>query len=144
MKEIYLNWKNYHHLVLKLSKKINFKSDFIVCINRGGLVIGRILSEAFKKPLAVITANSYKGRKKCNLKIGSISTICPVRGKVLLVDDKADTGQTLDRVKKKIEKIKGVKVVKTACLYKMPKSKFKPDWFIKEVDCWVVFPYEAR
>jgi len=139
-----LNWKNYQNLILELSKKISFKPDLIICINRGGLVIGRILSEVLKKPLAVITANSYKGRKKCNLRIGSISTICPVRGKVLLVDDKADTGQTLDRVKKSIEKIKGVKKVKTACLYKMPKSEFKLDWFVKEINCWVVFPYERR
>lgn len=144
MREICINWQNYHRLVLQLAKKINFRPHFIICINRGGLVIGRILSEVLKKPLAVITANSYKGRKKFNLKIGSISTIGQVRGKVLLVDDKADTGQTLDGVKKKIEKIKNVKEVKTACLYRMPKSKFKPDWFVKEVDCWVVFPYEER
>ena len=144
MKKININWQNYHRLVLQLAKKINFRPDFIICINRGGLVIGCLFSHILGKPLAVVAAESYQGQKRSKLCLGTIAGTKPIKGKVLLVDDLVDSGETLDKVKKKIQKLKPVKEVKTACLFRKPWSRISPDYFIKEVGYWPVFPYELR
>lgn len=142
MKKVNISWQSYHQLVLKLSRKISFKPDIIICINRGGLVIGCLFSHILRKPLVVMAAESYQGQKRSKLCLGTIASTKPIKGKVLVVDDLVDSGETLDKVKKKIQKLKAVKEVKTACLFRKPWSKISPDYFIKEVDYWPVFPYE--
>jgi len=65
-----------------------------------------------------------------------------VEGKiVLLVDDVADTGESL-RAAYECLKAKGARQVETAVLHVKPWRKFHPSFFVRETDAWVVYPWE--
>ncbi|MDH7477961.1 MAG: phosphoribosyltransferase family protein, partial [Candidatus Bathyarchaeota archaeon] len=63
--------------------------------------------------------------------------------RVLVVDEIADTGQSLKLVKEHIVK-QGAKEVKIATVYYKPWSIIKPDYYEKETSRWVVFPWEIK
>jgi len=143
-----MGWNEYEKLSLKLEKQIRksrFKPDFVVCISRGGLVVGRLLSGYLKSPLAVVTAKSYSGRQRKKLMVNlHFSTLTTVKGNVLLVDDVADSGQTLKVVSSRLRKNKKIKTLKTAAMVEKKFSAFKPDFIAAKYDGWVVFPYEKK
>jgi len=67
-----------------------------------------------------------------------------IRGKrVLLVDDVADTGESLILAKEKVL-VLNPSELKVATLNYKPKSKIKPDFFVEETLKWLVYPWEIR
>jgi hypoxanthine phosphoribosyltransferase len=61
-----LSWNNYLQLVNRLYRKINWKEeefDAIVAINRGGNIIGTILSHKTRLQLDVINKDQVIGRR---------------------------------------------------------------------------------
>lgn len=78
-------------------------STLILCLARGGLRPGDILSRIFSKPLAIMSTSSYRaeaGTVQGHLDIARFITTPKgeMAGKVLLVDDLADSGHTLRAV----------------------------------------------
>ncbi len=148
MKDWRMSWAECEKLAFKVAlnvKKSGFKPDFIVCISRGGLLPGRLLSDYLGVPLAVVTAKSYAGRKKNSLSYRlHFSSLTPVEGEVLLVDDVADSGNTLHAITARLKKNYKVKGLKTATLVEKSFSSFKPDFTGSKYDGWIVFPYEKR
>jgi hypothetical protein len=63
--------------------------------------------------------------------------------KVLLVDDLADTGESLRLAKEHLEKQGAVEVL-VATVYRKPSSVVTPDFYEKETERWVVFPWDAK
>ena len=61
--------------------------------------------------------------------------------KLLIVDDVSDTGGSFDFTVNLIKK-KGITNFKTATLHHKPWSIFKPDYFIEEIDKWIIYPWE--
>lgn len=136
-----------YNLADKISEKEKNLSQ-IVCVNRGGLVLGRYLSDALNLELGIISAQSYeKGevrRKRNFIYFGGFSSMDPLEGHILLVDDLVDGGLTLKALHKYFSRKNEVSKVTTAVLFKKPKSVFIPDYYLEETDKWVVFPYEKR
>jgi len=145
MDRIRITWQSYHRHISALGRKIKrsgFRPDVIVCISRGGLPVGLMLSECLKKPLAVITVQSYKGTRRGKLKFDTrISSVEPIKGKILLADDLVDSGTTMRVTKRYLQK-RGK--VKTAVMFRKECSTFKPDYFVKWMprDKWIFFPYD--
>ena len=63
--------------------------------------------------------------------------------KILLVDDVADSGESLQLAKKHILKQNNVEV-KIATIYKKNKSKIDPDYYEKTIKNWIIFPWEIK
>ncbi len=61
--------------------------------------------------------------------------------KVLVIDDVADTGETLEAVSNVITMFNPAKVM-TATLYLKPWSKRVPDFYYKQIDKWIIFPWD--
>ncbi|MHA2327887.1 MAG: phosphoribosyltransferase, partial [Candidatus Hodarchaeales archaeon] len=61
--------------------------------------------------------------------------------KILLVDDLADSGESLKCALDYL-KLKDPKEVKIATLLCKPWSKISPNYFVEEATEWVVFPHE--
>jgi hypoxanthine phosphoribosyltransferase len=63
---------------------------------------------------------------------------------ILIVDDIADSGETLKYAVSKL-KGNGCESIQTASVFYKPCSKFKPDYFAKEVEetTWIVQPWES-
>ena len=66
-----------------------------------------------------------------------------LKGKtILLVEDMLETGRSLVVAKNYLEE-KGA-TVKTVCLYTLPISEITPDYFLREVDAVIEFPWEVN
>lgn len=132
-----MTWEELESEVSALSSKITITPDLIVAIVRGGLIPARLLSRNLHvKDMFCITIVK-KGDKREILSEIEEDLI----GKtVLLVEDVLESGTSLSVGKEYLGK-KGAHV-KTACLYVMPTTKIKADYYISEVSVVAKFPWE--
>ena len=147
VKFLFLEWNELYADVIKLGISIiksGFKPDLIVAIARGGWVIGRLLSDVLDiDNVASIRIRFYKEISE-TLKEPILEQPIGVNvenKKVLIVDDVVDTGKTIEFAKRYINTLSPSEV-KCATLYKKPWAKITPDYYVREVDKWIVFPYE--
>jgi hypoxanthine phosphoribosyltransferase len=142
-------WNQIYSMLLNLTHKIRkngFKPDIIVGVSRGGWPPARVLSDLMGNAnLANVRAEFYLGVAETKTEpvlTQPVSTEVAGR-KVLIVDEIADTGQSLKLVKEHITE-KGAAEVKIATVYYKPWSIVKPDYYEKETSRWVVFPWEIK
>ncbi len=142
-------WSHIYDMLLCQAQTIqihNFKPDVIVSIARGGLVPARILTDLLEtKELGFIQIKFYTGINQTSQQptIKQNMTL-PVTGKkALLVDDIADTGESLKLAQTHLKTL-GALEIKTATLYQKPQSTTAPDFFEKQTNSWVVFPWDTK
>jgi hypoxanthine phosphoribosyltransferase len=106
-KHLYVSYDEYHNLIEKLAIKVfqsGWEFDTILCLAAAAACVpGDILSRVFDKPLAIMSTSSYRsdaGTVQGKLDIARFITTPKgeIAGKVLLVDDLADSGHTLGAV----------------------------------------------
>lgn len=140
---IHITWDTYFALLRQLIQKIqasNFKPKQIVCIARGGLIPGDLLSRALKAPLAIISVASYPDGQVHQEQIvfsRDLTSAKPLqRESVLLVDDLTESGATIERTWHWLCAWYGLnpKEVKTATVWHKAWSKFTPDFYAQFVD----------
>jgi hypoxanthine phosphoribosyltransferase len=142
-------WKQIYDMLLRQAETISksgFKPDIIVGIARGGWLPARVLSDLLENPnLANVSAEYYVGIAETkNAPVVTQGVSVAVTGKkVLIADDVADTGRSLNLVKEHILQ-QGAKEVKTATVYYKPWSIIKPDYYAKATKLWIVFPWETK
>ena len=107
MKDLHVSWEEYRRLIETLAFNVydsGWKFDSLLCLARGGLRPGDILSRIFDMPLNILSTSSYReaaGTIQGSLDIGKyIASSRPdsLKGRVLLVDDLVDSGLTLKKV----------------------------------------------
>lgn len=141
-----VQWQEYQTLAQDLadailSRKKSF--DIIVAIARGGLSTGLILSDFLKTPVATITIQSYTDIQKQGELIITNKLGMHIEGKrVLLVDDIADSGKTFKRALSYLNRLKPSHITTAAIFYK-PHSAYRPDFFAKETERWILLPHEV-
>ncbi len=140
-----ISWIDFVKDCAKLAQKINLASlTRIVAISRGGLIVARILSDLLDLPISHITIASYQDlRQMKEPVIIEGTTNFFANDHILLVDEVADTGKTFIRALSYLQNFSASKV-HTAALYIKPKTKFVPDFYIRSIDAWIVFPYDIR
>lgn len=142
-------WNQVYRMLLNQAEKIcnsSFKPDVVVGVSRGGLVPARILSDLLENSnLATVRAESRqtdRGDRMNPVLIQALSM--PVAGKKLLVvDDVADTGRSLCMVKKHVLQHEA-DATRVATLYYKPWSTVKPDYYEKETERWIIFPWDVK
>ena len=105
-KHMYVSWDEYHMLIERLALKVHasgWQFDQILCLARGGMRPGDVLSRVFDKPLGIMSTSSYRadeGSVQGRLDMATYITLPQgeLGGRVLLVDDLADSGVTLSAV----------------------------------------------
>jgi hypoxanthine phosphoribosyltransferase len=142
-------WNQIYKMLLKIAEKIrkdNFKPDVIVGVSRGGWPPARVISDLLENPnLANVRVEFYVGVAETK---GEPTLTQPVSvkvsgKKVLVVDEVADTGKSLQLIKEHLQK-EGASDVKIAAVYLKPWSIIKPDYYAKETSRWIVFPWEIK
>ena len=133
-------WAQIHNMLINQSEKIltnDFKPDIIIGIARGGWIPARLLSDLLGvNNISSITVEFYLDVEKTRKK--------PISNKrVLLVDDVADTGMSLQLAETYLLSNKNIEL-KIATLYKKPKSIIEPDYYEKITMNWIVFPWEIK
>ncbi|MBF6631403.1 MAG: phosphoribosyltransferase [Comamonas sp.] len=153
-KHLYVSYDEYHGLIEKLALKIHqsgWEFDTILCLARGGLRPGDILSRIFDKPLAIMSTSSYRaeaGKVQGHLDIGRFIATPKgeIAGRVLLVDDLADTGVTLNAVVKRLkENYEPITELRTAVIWTKGVSSFKSDYSVEDLPTnpWIHQPFEG-
>ncbi len=152
-KHLYVSYDEYHNLIEKLAIKIHqsgWEFDTILCLARGGMRPGDILSRIFDKPLAIMSTSSYRaeaGTVQGNLDVARYITTPKgeIAGKVLLVDDLADSGHTLKVV---IDTLRSnyspISELRSAVIWTKGLSTFQADYSVETLPTnpWIHQPFE--
>jgi len=149
-----ISWEQYNTLVERLALQVyesGWRFNQIICIARGGLRVGDVLSRIFEQPLAILSTHSYAaegGTLRGELVIAEHMTMTAARlgDKVLLLDDMVDSGHTLEAVYKTLPKrFPHITEVRTAVLWYKAHSVFKPDYHVEYLadNPWIHQPFEV-
>lgn len=135
-----MNLETYLKLINDLILKIRdsqFKPDCVVGVVRGGYIPSEAISRALKVPLVLVRASSYSDKSKIGSPVISEFIGKPF-GKVLIVDDLVDSGETLLQVKEILKDFSP----KTAVIW--TKKDNIADFFVKRVEpeTWIEQPME--
>ncbi len=142
-------WEDIYEFLIELAERIGqsgFKPDIIVGVARGGWPPARILSDFLQNPnLANIKAEFYVDIYKTTEEPRITQPIsASVKGKnVLVADDVADSGKSLELIRKHLLE-EGASNVRICTIYYKPWSIVIPDYYAKKTDAWVVFPWERK
>jgi len=144
-----VHWDEMYQLCLDLADRIvasGRRFDIILGISRGGLVPARIMSDELdNQNVAVVKVEFYidVGKTEAEPRVAQVPDLDLRDKDVLVVDDVADSGRSLERVSSLL-KSRGVKSLAVATLFYKPWSVTIPDFFVKTTRKWIVFPHERR
>ena len=154
MGDLHISWERYEQDIEKLAKKVwdDYQFNQIVCIAKGGLRVGDIFARLFDVPLAIMAAESYHGDKVKNSQgalifSNSLAKTTPNLGnKVILVDDLADSGKTLEKSMEYLRHYHGffIEELKSAVLWVKGCSEYTPDYSVDLLpdNPWIHQPME--
>jgi len=149
-----VSWDDYNKLVERLALQVydsGWKFNQIICIARGGMRVGDVMSRIFELPLAILSTHSYMadgGTTRGELVIAEHMTMTAPRlgDRILLVDDMVDSGHTLAAVYKELPKrFPHIVDLRTAVLWYKACSVFKPDYYVDYLadNPWIHQPFEV-
>ena len=154
MSDLYVSWSDYHQAIESLAAKIYHSGgqfNQIVCLARGGLRIGDLLSRIYDVPLAILSCSSYRGsegRVRGEIKIANHLTMTAetLGSRLLLVDDLVDSGISLQESLSwlKTHYATEIEEIKTAVLWYKACSVIVPDFYVEYLagSPWIHQPFE--
>jgi len=142
-----LTWEQFGEAAREVGLAIiddGYEPDLILSIARGGLGFGMALGYALAvKNLSVINVEFYTGidqRLEMPVVLPPTPAAVDLSGmKVLIADDVADTGRTLELVQEFCAD--HVAEARTAVIYEKPISSIKPDYVWRRTEAWIDFPW---
>jgi len=154
MSDLYVSWSEYHKKIEQLAVTLyqsGWNFNQIVCLAKGGLRVGDILSRIFDQPLAILATSSYGGpgnqvRGSLTFSHDLTKTTANLGNRVLLVDDLVDSGVTLKRTLVWLDRKYGFYIdeVRTAVLWYKDCSVIAPDYYVDYLpdNPWIHQPFE--
>lgn len=145
-----LTWEAYGVGARKLAQMVvesDFRPDVILSIARGGLFIAGSLGYALStKNIFVMNVEYYTDvdeRHEVPIVLPPYLELVDLDGaRVLIADDVADTGHTLEMVRDFCAAKVGE--VRTAVLYEKPRSAVRCDYVWRRTDLWIDFPWSSE
>ena len=141
-----VTWDQFHRDSRALAWRLTGLGSFdaVVAIARGGLVPAAIVARELNiRTVETVAVKSYDHQNQGGIKVlkeisGPVLDVARNGGKVLIVDDLVDTGNTARVVR---EMLPGAHF---ATVYAKPKGREMVDTFITEVsqDTWIFFPWD--
>ena len=145
-----MDWALYGTAVRELAGMVvddDYQPDMILSIVRGGMFVAGSLGYAMAvKNLYVINVVYYTGvDERLDLPVvlpPYVDWVDLDKAKILIADDVADTGHTLDLVQEHARK--EVAEVRSAVLYQKPQSVVDCDYVWRHTDRWINFPWSTE
>lgn len=151
-KHLYVSWDQYHLLIERLALKVHASGwafDQILCLARGGMRPGDVISRIFDRPLAIMSTSSYRdegGTLQGRLDMATYITMPKgeLAGRVLLVDDLADSGVTLKAVVDRLRAMPAITELRSAVIWVKGVSTYAPDYHVTSLPTspWIYQPFE--
>lgn len=154
MSDLYVSWSEYHQKIEQLAVKVyesNWEFNQIVCLARGGLRIGDLLSRIYNQPMAILSTASYGGtggqvRGAITFSRDLAMTTASLGNRVLLIDDLVDSGESLRRSIGWLNSRYGFYIdeIRTAVLWYKQCSVIAPDYYVDYLvhNPWIHQPFE--
>ena len=144
-----LTWERFGTAVRELAQAVansGFAPDVVVAVARGGLPPGGALAYALgTKAVGTLNVEFYTG---VDSRLDEPAVLPPLLDtdalhglRALVVDDVADTGETLALVQRLIAA--HCEEARTAVLYLKPHAVVDPDYVWRRTDRWITFPWSA-
>lgn len=145
-----LTWELFGTAVRELAADVvadGFAPDVVVAIARGGLLPGGAMAYALgTKAVGTLNVEFYTGideRLPDPVVLPPLLDTAALHGlRALVVDDVADTGETLALVQRLMTA--HCAEVRTAVLYAKSHSVVDPDFVWRRTDRWITFPWSAQ
>ena len=144
-----LTWEAFGTASRALAEQVaadGFEPEIVLAIARGGLLpAGAVAYALGAKNVVTMNVEFYTGvdqRLEVPVVLPPVLSTTDVSGaRVLVVDDVADTGRTLELV---LAFCAGhVSEVRSAVVYEKPRSVVRCDYVWKRTDAWIDFPWSA-
>lgn len=145
-----LTWERFGVATRDLATEIvndGFRPDIVLAIARGGLTVAGALAYALSvKNCFAMNVEFYTSvdeRLDVPVVLPPMLDLLDIRGmRVLIADDVADTGKTLELVRKEISE--HVAEARTAVLYHKPRSIITPEYVWAHTERWINFPWSCQ
>ncbi|MGI8664089.1 MAG: phosphoribosyltransferase [Acidimicrobiales bacterium] len=145
-----LTWQLFGDATRALAQQIvddHFEPDIVLAIARGGLTVAGALAYALAvKNCFAMNVEFYTGvdeRLDVPVMLPPMLDLLDMRGlKVLVADDVADTGKTLELVRSVI--VEHVAEARCAVLYQKPRSVIDAEYVWRHTDRWINFPWSTQ
>lgn len=155
MSDLYVSWSDYYQKIEQLAAKVHesqWEFNQIVCLARGGLRVGDILSRIFDQPLAILSTSSYRGAGGKTAR-GTIvfsrdltMTTPHLGSHILLVDDLVDSGTSLQKTLVWLDRKYGfyIEEIRSAVLWYKACSVIEPHYYVDYLpdNPWIHQPFE--
>lgn len=144
-----LSWEEFGTAARELTQQVidsGFEPEILLSITRGGLLpAGAIAYALDHKNLHIINVEFYTGmdqRLPAPVFLPPLPATNYLDGqRVLIIDDVADTGETLRMVRDFCDRHAAESRV--AVLYEKPRSVIASDYVWRRTDKWITFPWSA-
>ena len=145
-----LTWERFGVATRDLATVIandGFRPDIVLAIARGGLTVAGALAYALAvKNCFAMNVEFYTSvdeRLDVPVVLPPMLDLLDIRGmRVLIADDVADTGKTLELVRKEIAE--HVAEARCAVLYHKPRSIITPEYVWAKTERWINFPWSSQ
>ena len=145
-----LTWETFGVATRDLATEIandGFRPDIVLAIARGGLTVAGALAYALSvKNCFAMNVEFYTSvdeRLDLPVVLPPMLDLVEIQGmRVLIADDVADTGKTLELVRKEISE--HVAEARTAVLYHKPRSIITPEYVWAHTERWINFPWSCQ
>ena len=154
MPDLYVSWSEYHQKIEQLAAQIyqsGWEFNQIICLARGGLRVGDILSRIYNQPLAILATSSYSGsgkQERGNLTFSRHLTMTTenLGSRILLVDDLVDSGITLQETIPWLKQHSHclIEQIRTAVIWYKACSVIIPNYYVDYLpdNPWIHQPFE--
>jgi hypoxanthine phosphoribosyltransferase len=145
-----MTWTEFGEASRSLAQQVadsGFRPDLVLAIARGGLTVAGALAYALSvKNCFTMNVEFYTGvdeRIDVPVMLPPMLDLVDIAGlKVLVADDVADTGMTLQLVHKVIDDEVGE--ARCAVLYQKPRSVIDCEYVFRRTDRWINFPWSTE
>lgn len=144
-----LGWERFGLAARELAQHVidsGYRPEVVVAVARGGLLPGGAVAYALgTKAVGTLNVEFYTGideRLPDPVVLPPLLDTDALEGlRVLVVDDVADSGETLALVQRLLAG--HASEVRSAVLYVKPDSVVEPDYAWRQTDRWITFPWSA-
>jgi len=144
MEKVYYSYEDFtRDTRVLIQKQQSFAPEVIVGIARGGLTLAHAMAEGCNiRNVQTLRTELYD--KSCKRENITLFGSCEFEegARVLLVDDIADSGETLLCITEYLKKHFPTIDLRVATLFYKRSSLFEPDYWVNEADAWIEFFWE--
>ncbi|MDQ1365835.1 MAG: uncharacterized protein QOJ52_548 [Acidimicrobiaceae bacterium] len=145
-----MTWAGFGDASRELARQVadsGFRPDLVLAIARGGLAVAGALAYALSvKNCFAMNVEFYTGvdeRIDVPVMLPPMLDLVDITGmRVLVADDVADTGRTLELVRQVIDS--NVSEARCAVLYQKPRSVIDCHYVWRRTDRWINFPWSTE